>query len=343
MKQHAILFGIALLLLSACADDEEPRISQLNATTVNPDVHLYIEDFDEGDLLAAGLPVSVRLEETYEELPFTIAADHPLPWGGRGTLLTLTPGGPYHYLLDNEYTYTLDPTTLITVGQQQLRLRRWFDYDLRRRDLGNGAMSVDVDYTVVRTALDGSSVTGDTLHVIMENGYAYLRTEGQPLTLEMRLPAVSDSLAALPLEQDDEGIWHAGDLLQFRLLFSGRSIARPYEHLSLSNRTERTQDGSGAWIDDRFLSLQVSLRLPYISDGTAYYHLTNGSFSYLLTSPALLGDEYEQSVDVEVYGYENQESLTLTGLHINGVWVNADDEDPEHIVVDWRKILTYEE
>ena len=58
MKQHTILFGIAMLLLSACADDEEPRISHLNATTVNPDVHLYIEDFGEGDLLAAGQPVA---------------------------------------------------------------------------------------------------------------------------------------------------------------------------------------------------------------------------------------------------------------------------------------------
>lgn len=174
MKYKTILPGIALLLLTACADDEEPRVAQLNATTVNLDVHLYMEDYDGRDLLAIGLPVSVRLEETYEELPFAIAADQPLPWGGRGTVLTLTPGGPYHYLPDKEYTYTLNPTTLITVGQLPLRLVRWFSYDLRRRDLGHGELAVDVDYTVSRTILNGYEVSGDTLYVVVEDGYAEL-------------------------------------------------------------------------------------------------------------------------------------------------------------------------
>ncbi|MBR1415760.1 MAG: hypothetical protein IJ570_07875 [Prevotella sp.] len=344
MRTYTTIMIAALLLTTACASDEEPRLGQVNATMVNTPVYLYIEDADGHDLLAAGPTVSVRQEETYEQLPYNImsASEQYLPWGGRGTLLSFVPAGPYHYPLDEDYIYTLNPTTVVTVDDSvQIRLQRQFNYDLRRYDMGRGEIGVDIDYTVGRTQLESVQLQSDTAHVIVENGIPWLRTEGQRLMVEMRLPAVSDSLAALTPVQDEEGVWHVGNLMQFRLLFSGRSIARPYEHLTLDNCTERTQDASGAWHDDRFLSLKVSLQQPYLNNGNSYNNLSNGLYTYLLTAPALLDGDYEHSVEVEVYGYAYSPKLTLTSLHVDYMWVDEDVADPEHIVVDWRKILNY--
>lgn len=321
-----LLLIICPLSLFSCATDDEAAPKEIRTATVNPAVCMYIEDFDGNDLLAENQSASVSAVATGEFLPFTVEQSQ-LPWGGNGSLLVFTPASPYHDADDPEYVYTIDPQTSVNIGgMNPITLQRTFDYDLRRYDT-EGGRGVDVSYTPKSTLLCGYDIKNDTVHIIMENGYPSLRVEGDMLTVEMRFQPVEDSLAYLPLTLAGEMEWN-NDLLNFRLFFSGRTIAHPYATVTTANH-------KGQDVDDSYFALTVNFRLPYIYSGGYGFQMFN--YSYIIVSPLLFGDSYEHSLELGLADYRNTGTVQFSLVRKD--MQTVDDPyfaAPNHIIADWR-------
>ncbi len=335
-----LLTALACMAVAACSNDDETIIGHISATTNNPTVYMHVEDTDGRDLLADAPAVNIVAVATGQPLGYSLLDGQPLPWGGTGTLLAFQPAEPYHDADDREYVYTIDPLTAIAIGNcNAILLRRTFDYDYRRQPTGDRRQDVSVSYTPERTTLCGYAMQSDTLRIIMESGYPNLRVERGRLTVEMRLPAVSDSLARLPLSRNDNGEWQ-NDLLSFRLLYSGRTIAKPRETVTAALCTEQTTTDDGQQRDDAFLALTISLPLPYIYDQneTEGYHMEQFYYDFVVSSPTLFGDDGEHSFHIEASDWFGRGSLRYWRIYQDGRTVDEPTlAAPDHFIADFRQ------
>ncbi len=337
MKKIPILLGC--VLLAACSNDDELRIGDILTTTFNPSVYIYIEDTGGNDLLQRGEPINVVGVETGEPISYDLHSQQRLPWGGTGTLLAFQPATPYHDPYDRDYVYTIDPHTAVQLGNYDaIVLQRTFDYDYQRH-AHNGQQDVSVSYVPDRTVVNSYTMKSDTLHIIMESGYPNLRVEGSLFTVEMRFPAVSGPLASLPLIPNAEGEWE-NDLLRFRLLFSGRTIAKPHETATVALRTEHTTTADGQHRNETFLALTVSLPLPYLYEMSDMegFHTSQFLYDYLVSSPVLFGDDYEHSFNLNAFDQYGNGKLQFWRIEQDGHIVDTPTlAGPNHLIVDWRK------
>lgn len=77
----ALWLGVGL---TSCTDDNDnPRISGVQASVEAPILSFYIEDMDSNDLLADADGLSVFCKETGQPLPFTIGQAEVMLWQHR--------------------------------------------------------------------------------------------------------------------------------------------------------------------------------------------------------------------------------------------------------------------
>lgn len=296
----ALWLGVAL---TSCTDDnDEQRISGVQASVEAPVLTFYIEDTDGNDLLANGDGLSVFCKETGEPLPFTLGLAEVMLWQHREptnvNVLTVTLPTPYHSTDDKEFVYTLDPTlAILTDGlSQPVEVKTFYDYDLRYEHDNNGLRTAVVDYKPKSISFGNHELQHDTLHIIAEDSYPYLRIDGDTLRVQLRFPAAD---APLPqLSWDDELQCWTGDAMQCRMQLDGRIIAKPHETIATSHHSERVVTDEGQLCDSIYDAIDLSFPLPYIYGMDESYTHSHFRFTLSMQSPQLFGDNHEHSLQL---------------------------------------------
>lgn len=296
----ALWLGVAL---TSCTDDnDEQRISGVQASVEAPVLTFYIEDTDGNDLLANGDGLSVFCKETGEPLPFTLGQAEVMLWQQRepktANVLTVTLPTPYHSKDDKEFVYTLDPTlAILTDGlSQPVEVKTFYDYDLHYEHDNNGQRTAVVDYKSKSISFGNHELQHDTLHVIAEDSYPYLRVDGDTLRVQLRFPAAD---APLPqLSWDDELQCWTGDAMQCRMQLDGRIIAKPHETIATSRHAERVVSGEGQLCDSIYDAIDLSLPLPYIYSMDGSNTFNSFYISLSMRCQQLFGDNGEHSLQL---------------------------------------------
>lgn len=340
----SLWLGVAL---TSCTDDnDERRISGVQASVEAPVLTFYIEDTDGNDLLANGDGLSVFSKETGEPLPFTLGQAEVMLWQHREptnvNVLTVTLPTPYHSKGDKEYVYTLDPTLAIQLDGFELpvEVKTFYDYDLRYEQGSGGERTAVVDYKPKNISFGNHELQHDTLHVIAEDSYPYLRVDGDTLRVQLRFPAAD---APLPqLSWDDESQCWTGDAIQCRMQLDGRIIAQPHETIATSHHSERIVADGGQLCDSIYDAIDLSFPLPYIYSMDESYTHSYFRFTLSMQSPQLFGDNHEHSLQLLL----NQWKSDLERKQIN-VWqtyLDGQELDtpsyyigyPYHITLNWK-------
>lgn len=296
----ALWLGVAL---TSCTDDnDEQRISGVQASVEAPVLTFYIEDTDGNDLLANGDGLSVFCKETGEPLPFTLGQAEVMLWQHREptnvNVLTVTLPTPYHSKDDKEFVYTLDPTlAILTDGlSQPVEVKTFYDYDLRYEHDDNGLRTAVVDYKPKSISFGNHELQHDTLHIIAEDSYPYLRIDGDMLRVQLRFPSTGQQLP--PLLWDAESQCWTGDAMQCRIQLDGRIIAKPHETIATSHHSERVVTDEGQLCDSIYDAIDLSLPLPYIYSMDGSNTINSFYISLSMRCQQLFGDNGEHSLQL---------------------------------------------
>ncbi len=340
----ALWLGVAL---TSCNDDnDEQRISGVQASVEAPVLTFYIEDTDGNDLLANGDGLSVFCKETGEPLPFTLGQAEVMLWQQREqtnvNVLTVTLPTPYHSKDDKEFVYTLDPTlAILTDGlSQPVEVKTFYDYDLHYEQGSNGLRTAVVDYKPKSISFGNHELQHDTLHIIAEDSYPYLRIDGDTLHVQLRFPCTGKLLP--PLLWDAESQCWTGDAMQCRMQLDGRTIAKPHETIATSHHSERIVTDEGLLCDSVYDAIDLSFPLPYIYGMDESYTHSYFRFTLSMQSPQLFGDNHEHSLQLLL----NQWKSDIERKQIN-VWQTYLDSQeldtpsyyigyPYHITLNWK-------
>ena len=296
----ALWLGVAL---TSCTDDnDEQRISGVQASVEAPVLTFYIEDTDGNDLLANGDGLSVFCKETGEPLPFTLGQAEVMLWQHREptnvNVLTVTLPTPYHSKDDKEFVYTLDPTlAILTDGlSQPVEVKTFYDYDLHYEHDNNGLRTAVVDYKPKSISFGNHELQHDTLHIIAEDSYPYLRIDGDTLRVQLRFPSTGQQLP--PLSWDAESQCWTGDAMQCRMQLDGRTIAQPHETIATSHHSERIVADGGQLCDSIYDAIDLSLPLPYIYSMDGSNTFNSFYISLSMRCQQLFGDNGEHSLQL---------------------------------------------
>lgn len=296
----ALWLGVAL---TSCTDDnDEQRISGVQASVEAPVLTFYIEDTDGNDLLANGDGLSVFCKETGEPLPFTLGQAEVMLWQHREptnvNVLTVTLPTPYHSKDDKEFVYTLDPTLAILTDDlsQPVEVKTFYDYDLRYEHDDNGLRTAVVDYKPKSISFGNHELQHDTLHIIAEDSYPYLRIDGDMLRVQLRFPSTGQQLP--PLLWDAESQCWTGDAMQCRIQLDGRIIAKPHETIATSHHSERVVTDEGQLCDSIYDAIDLSLPLPYIYSMDGSNTINSFYISLSMRCQQLFGDNGEHSLQL---------------------------------------------
>ena len=319
MKQPSIITGLLTLLLSvgltSCDNNDDTMPKEVVQTTENPNFYLLIKD-EEGNNLMTNvgeeqrfLPVQAYNGSNNEAVPF-----HQECINGTDYLV-VTPAAPFHDAWDDEFVYTLNPTTVVSVGDAAFSLQRLFDYDLQRYQTSEGQRAVKVDYYAVRTTINDMLMQSDTATIVVSNGDAFLYREDYNLKVEIRFPNLTDEQLA------------TDSLFRFRFFHEGLSIARPQAQWSFGRRDESTGEEQRFFpqspADSTYTALWVEFPIPFYYnsyDKTQWF-----SFHYLMTSPLLFGDEAEHSFSMQlnhVVFSQTKDALTLYGMMVDRTYLS---------------------
>ena len=318
MKQPSIITGFLTLLLSvvlmSCDNNDDAMPKEVVQTTENPNFYLLIKD-EEGNNLMTNVGEEQRfLPQEQRSLPvqaYNGSNNEAVPFHQEcinGTdYLVVTPAAPFHDAWDDEFVYTLNPTTVVSVGDAVFSLQRLFDYDLQRYQTSDGQRAVKVDYYAVRTTINDMLMQSDTATIVVSNGDAFLYREDYNLKVEIRFPNLTDEQLA------------TDSLFRFRFFHEGLSIARPQAQWSFGRR-EGTETSPA---DSTYTALWVEFPIPFYYstyDKTQWF-----SFHYLMTSPLLFGDEAEHSFSMQlnhVVFSQTKDALTLYGMMVDRTYLS---------------------
>ena len=306
-------------LLSCSSDDEGQHISGVEASAEAPVLNIYVEDVDGRDLLADASLFSVFCKETGEPLQYSVAQASVWLWQRReptpASLLSVTLPTPYHYKGDKEYVYTLDPTLAIQIDglAHPIEVKTFYNYDLRYKQGSGGERTAVVDYKPKSISFGNHELQHDTLHVIAEDGYPYLRVDGDTLHVQLRFPETAAPLPQLAWNVESQ-LW-TGDAMQCRIAMDGRVIARPHETIATSHHSERVVNDEGLLCDSTYEAIDLCLPLPYIYGMDESYTHSHFRFTLSMQSPQLFGDNHEHSLQLML----NQRKSDFEQKQIN-VW-----------------------
>lgn len=296
----ALWLGVGL---TSCTDDNDnPRISGVQASVEAPILSFYIEDMDSNDLLADADGLSVFCKETGEPLQYSVAPASLWLWQHReptpASLLSVTLPTPYHDKADRQYVYTLDPTLSIQIDglTHPIEVKTFYNYDLRYKQGSGGERTAVVDYKPKNISFGSHELQHDTLHVIAEDGYPYLRVDGDTLRVQLRFPAADNPLPQLSWDAESQ-CW-TGDAMQCRIQLDGRIIAKPHETIATSHHSERVVNDEGLLCDSTYEAIDLSLPLPYIYGMDESYTHNYFRFTLSMQNPQLFGDNHEHSLQL---------------------------------------------
>lgn len=340
----ALWLGVAL---TSCTDDnDEQRISGVQASVEAPVLTFYIEDTDGNDLLANGDGLSVFCKETGEPLPFTLGQAEVMLWQHREptnvNVLTVTLPTPYHSKDDKEFVYTLDPTlAILTDGlSQPVEVKTFYDYDLRYEHDNNGLRTAVVDYVPKSISFGNHELQHDTLHIIAEDSYPYLRVDGDTLRVQLRFPAAD---APLPqLSWDDELQCWTGDAMQCRIQLDGRIIAKPHETIATSRHAERVVTDEGQLCDSIYDAIDLSLPLPYIYSMDGSNTFNSFYISLSMRCQQLFGDNGEHSLQLMLIQRKSdfeQKQIYVWQTYLDGLGLDMPSYYigyPYQIILNWK-------
>lgn len=340
----ALWLGVGL---TSCTDDNDnPRISGMQASVEAPILSFYIEDMDSNDLLADADGLSVFCKETGQPLPFTIGQAEVMLWQHREptnvSVLTVTLPTPYHSTGDKEYVYTLDPTLAIQIDglAHPIEVKTFYNYDLRYKQGSGGERTAVVDYKPKSISFGNHELQHDTLHVIAEDGYPYLRVDGDTLRVQLRFPAADDPLPQL--SWDAESQYWTGDAMQCRIAMDGRVIARPHETIATSHHSERVVNDEGLLCDSTYEAIDLSLPLPYIYGMDESYTHSYFRFTLSMQNPQLFGDNHEHSLQLMLNQRKSdfeQKQIYVWQTYLDGLGLDMPSYNigyPYEINLNWK-------
>jgi len=343
-------WAVALWLgmgLTSCTDDnDEQRISGVQASVEAPVLTFYIEDTDGNDLLADADGLSVFCKETGQPLPFTIGQAEVMLWQHREptnvNVLTVTLPTPYHSKDDKEFVYTLDPTlAILTDGlSQPVEVKTFYDYDLRYEHDDNGLRTAVVDYKPKSISFGNHELQHDTLHIIAEDSYPYLRIDGDTLRVQLRFPSTGQQLP--PLLWDAESQCWTGDAMQCRIQLDGRIIAKPHETIATSHHSERVVTDEGQLCDSIYDAIDLSLPLPYIYDMDESNTYNSFYISLSMRCQQLFGDNGEHSLQLMLIQRKSdfeQKQIYVWQTYLDGLGLDMPSYYigyPYQIILNWK-------
>ena len=337
--------GVGVGLTSCTDDTDEPRISGVEPTVETPVLSFYVEDMDGNDLLADANKFSVFCMETGEPMKYSITRQSVQSWMSRektqANLLTVTLPTPYHSTSDKKYVYTLDPTLAIQISglKQVIKVKTRYDYDLRYKQDANDHRIAIVKYSLTSVTCGSHQLQQDTLHIIAEDDYPYLRVDGDTLHVQLRFPATDSALP--PLSWDNKQWRWSNDLMQCHLETDGRIIAKPYETIATSRHSEKIVTDDGQVHDSTYTAIDLSLPLPYIYNMED--NSTSADFGYhlFMKSPLLFGDDGEHALDLQFYQWEKdiqRSQINVWLLYLDGRKLDTPSyyiSYPYHINLNW--------
>lgn len=339
----ALWLGVGL---TSCTDDNDnPRISGVQASVEAPILSFYIEDMDSNDLLADADGLSVFCKETGQPLPFTLGQDEVMLWQHREptnvSVLTVTLPTPYHSTDDKEFVYTLDPTlAILTDGlEYHVEVKTFYDYNLRYEQANGGERTAIVDYKPRSISFGSHQLLNDTLHIIAEDGYPYLRVDGDTLHVQLRFPETAAPLPQLAWNAESQ-LW-TGDAMQCRIAMDGRVIARPHETIATSHHSERVVNDEGLLCDSTYEAIDLCLPLPYIYGMDESYTHSYFRFTLSMQNPQLFGDDGEHALDLQFYQWEKdiqRSQINVWLLYLDGRKLDTPSyyiSYPYHINLNW--------
>ena len=332
-------------LLSCSSDDEGQHISGVEASAEAPVLNIYVEDVDGRDLLADASQFSVFCKETGEPLQYSVAQASVWLWQRReptlASLLSVTLPTPYHYKGDKEYVYTLDPTLAIQIDglAHPIEVKTFYNYDLRYKQGSGGERTAVVDYKPKSISFGNHELQHDTLHVIAEDGYPYLRVDGDTLHVQLRFPEADDALPTLQWDEDAKQ-WTGGDL-QCRVQLDGRIIAKPHETLSTSRHAEKVVTPEGQVVDSTYRAIDFCMSLPRICSLEGDTSFTYFPIWLFMQSPQLFGDNAVHSVYMvlnQTAADVGQKQMNLWNVYFDG---NNSDTPSQYISSPYRINLNW--
>ena len=153
------------VVLMSCHSNDDKTLGEVVQTTENPNFYLLIKDEEGNNLMSQGSHI-----EAYNEANGEAVAFHQEHINGNDYLV-LTPATPYHDAWDDEYVYTLNPTTTVCINDARFSLQRLFDYDLQRYQATDGSRAVKVDYYPVSTFVNDMLMQSDTATIVVRAAY----------------------------------------------------------------------------------------------------------------------------------------------------------------------------
>lgn len=338
--------GVGVGFTSCTDDNDEPHISGVQASVEAPVLSFYVEDIDGNDLLANADWLSVSCKEMGEPLPYSIEQAEVMSWQHRektqACLLTVTLPSPYHNKDDKEYVYTLDPTLAIQFDglEQPVEVKTFYDYDLRYEQGSNGQRTAIVNYKPKSISFGNHELQHDTLHIIAEDGYPYLRIDGDTLHVQLRFPCTGKLLP--PLSWNEEQQQWTGDAMQCRMQIDGRVIAKPHETITTSHHSERIVTDEGLLCDSIYNAIDLSLPLPYIYSMDESYTYSNFQFTLSMQSPQLFGDNSEHSLRLLLNQWRSdieRKQINVWQTYLDGQELDTPSYYigyPYHITLNWK-------